>query len=120
MAKVNYEKHADALAEALQEFIFIHCGSDNGVGLQIAFKNALHELSEYRKASEGDGSVIQKSLKRILEDAYWEAVPEISVDPWAAVLESLADQAPNWEQYSSDDRSVTEDIRAWLRAEAAK
>lgn len=118
MTKVNYEKHADALAEALQEFVWIHSGSDNGIGLQCAFKAALRALVEYRQDAE---AVPQRPLKRVLQDAYWEAVPDIHVaDPWTAVLEALADRAQDWEKHASESGPTTDDIRDWLRAEAAK
>lgn len=118
MTRVNYEKHADALAEALQEFVWIHSGSDSGLGLQYAFKAALRALMEYRKEAE---AVSEKPLKRVLQDAYWEAAPDIQIaDPWTAVLEALADRAKDWEKYASESGSTTDDIRDWLRAEAAK
>ena len=116
MARVNYERHADALAEALQEFIWIHSGSDSGIGLQTAFKAALRALIEYRKDAEPE---TQKPLKQILKEAHWRA-DYLREDAWGAVLEALADRAQDWERHASDDGSTTDDIRDWLRAEAEK
>lgn len=115
MAKVNYEVHADALADALQEFVYIHSGSDNGIGLQLAFNEALRVLMEYRKAFE---QANDESLKQKLSNAYWDAT-ELEQDPWQVVLLELAKHTARWEKYSSDDRTVTEDLAAWFRAEAA-
>ena len=107
------KEHAKALAESLQEFVWIHSGSDNGVGLQVAFSMALKALKEYREESEPE---TKEPLKQIIEDAYFRGF--LQEDCWAAVLEALADRAQDWEKHASDDCSTTDDIRTWLRAEA--
>ena len=114
----QYKEYADRLAEVLQEFVWIHSGSDNGVGLRVVFSMALKALKEYREESEPEA---KEPLKQILEDAYWESEDNLQEGSgWTAVLEALADRAQDWEKHASDDRTTTEDIQAWLRAEAAR
>lgn len=106
--KVNW---TSKFAELIEEFIWIEAGGQqSGQDRNILFRDAVNALHQYQKES------MEVPLKRAISFAVANA--PANGDQWKIVLETIAARASDWECYSSEGGSVTEDIAAWLNYEA--
>lgn len=114
--KIDYEQWAKRFAEITEDFVWLHSGAAGSEDLNRVFREALNALVSYNKQVNIPAKI---SLKQSMRSAYYCAT-ENGTDPWAAVLEAIAERADDWAKYISEDDEVTQDIRRWLIAESAQ
>lgn len=112
--KPDYRYWAEKFSAITEEFIWIHSGSSNGNDLNHVYREAINAMSDFRKDIR---DVRDVPLKESIGLAYELAINN-GLDPWEIVLRTIALRAEDWERHCSEDKEVTDDIRAWLNHEA--
>lgn len=114
----DYKYWAEKFASLTEEFIWIHSGSSNGNDLNLVYREALNAMSDFRKDVRDARDASFLPLKESVKRAYELAI-ENGLDPGSVILRTIAERADEWSLHCSEDREVTDDIRAWLNHEAA-
>ena len=107
------KRHASRLADLVENFLWYHSGGDDARMLPGICKASVEALDAFQKAYPK-----RVPLKYLIQMAYEQARIE-GTDPWEAILVAISHRTKDWEEFSSDDRPLYEDISAWLRHEAA-
>lgn len=106
---------AHTFASIVEEFIWIHSGSDNGGDLNAVFREALNAMTAYKKQAT---RTQRPSLKESIRSAHELAIIN-QLDPWTLVLKTIAERADDWTLHATDDNETTQDIKDWLNYEAS-
>ena len=110
---VDYRCHAKRLADAVEAFIWVHSGGDDGCLLPEAYQEGLKALEQYNQAV-GSKFVTLKALMQLAE----ERARSEGGDAYAAMLRAIATRSKDCYEHMDDDREIYLDIKEWLEYEA--